>query len=101
MLSYPANAALAQITAAMPIPARSSARSRPYGYRSVAGRRDSRKPRNTTALVDTSDRLWIGQRPRDPHNVPAWAGDDLEIHPMPAVLAGVERPVRGDAVDGN
>lgn len=35
-----------------------------------------------------------GQRPRDPQNVPAWAGDDLEIHPVPTVLAGVERPMR-------
>src|SRR5450756_496623 len=67
-LSRPANAALSQITTAMPIPARSSARSRPYGYRSVAGRRDSRKPRKTTALVDTSDRLWMAapSRPAEP-----------------------------------
>ena len=59
MLSNPANAALTQMTAAIPTPARSSARSSPYGYLSVGGRRDSRNPRNTTALVDTSDRLWM------------------------------------------
>lgn len=56
------------MTAAIPIPARSSARSRPYGYRSEGVRRDNRKPRNTTALVETSDRLWIASpsSPTDP-----------------------------------
>jgi hypothetical protein len=40
-----------------------------------------------------------GQRPRHPHNVAVWSGDDLEIHSVTAVLAGVERPVRRDPVD--
>jgi hypothetical protein len=31
---------------------------------------------------------------------PVRAGDDLKVHPVPVVLAGVERPVGGDAVDG-
>ena len=42
-----------------------------------------------------------GQRPGHPHDVPARAGDDLQVHPVLAVLAGVEGPVRGDPVDGN
>jgi len=29
------------------------------------------------------------------------AGDDLQVHPVVAVLAGIERPVGGDPVDGN
>ena len=35
------------------------------------GRRDSRKPRNTTALVETSDRLWIASpsSPTDPVSI--------------------------------
>ena len=40
-----------------------------------------------------------GQRPGHPHDLAAWTGDDLQVHPMPTVLAGVEGPVRGDPVD--
>jgi Insertion element 4 transposase N-terminal len=29
-----------------------------------------------------------------------WAGDDLQVHPVPAVFPGVERPVRGDPGTG-
>jgi len=39
-----------------------------------------------------------GQRPGDPHDGAAGAGDDLQVHPVLAVLAGAERPV-GDPVD--
>ena len=42
-----------------------------------------------------------GQRPGHPHDVPVGAGDDLQVHPVLAVLAGVERPVGGDPVDGD
>ena len=40
-----------------------------------------------------------GQRPRHPQDLAVWAGDGLEVHAMPFVFAGVERPVRGDPVD--
>jgi len=42
-----------------------------------------------------------GQRPGHPQDVPAGTGDDLQVHPVLAVLAGVERPVRGHPVDGD
>ena len=32
---------------------------------------------------------------------PVRAGDDLQVHPLLAVLAGVEGPVGGDPVDGH
>jgi hypothetical protein len=37
-----------------------------------------------------------GARPRSghPQDVTVRAGDDLQVHPVPAVLAGVGRPVR-------
>jgi hypothetical protein len=34
-----------------------------------------------------------GQRLGHPHDVAVGAGDDLQVHPVLAVLAGVERPV--------
>ena len=40
-----------------------------------------------------------GQRPGHPQDVAVRAGDDLQIHPVLLVLAGVEGPVRGDPVD--
>jgi hypothetical protein len=40
-----------------------------------------------------------GQRAGDPKDVPGGARDDLQVHPVPLVLARVERPVRGDPVD--
>jgi hypothetical protein len=40
-----------------------------------------------------------GQRARRPQDVPGKTGDDLQVHPMPLVLAGLEGPVRGDPVD--
>jgi hypothetical protein len=40
-----------------------------------------------------------GQRPRHPHDVPVRGRDDLKVHAVAAMLAGVERPVRGDPVD--
>ena len=40
-----------------------------------------------------------GQRPGHPHDVAVRAGDDLQVHPVLAVLAGIERPVGGDSVD--
>jgi len=42
-----------------------------------------------------------GSGPHTPHDVTARAGDDLQVHPVAAVLAGVERPVGGDPVDGD
>jgi hypothetical protein len=42
-----------------------------------------------------------GQWPGHPHDVAVWTSDDLQIHPMPVVLAGIERPVGGDPVDGD
>ena len=42
-----------------------------------------------------------GQRPGDPHDLAVGGGDDLEVHAVAAVLAGVERPVGGDPVDGD
>jgi hypothetical protein len=41
-----------------------------------------------------------GQRAGDEPDVAAGAGDDLQVHPLAPVLAGVEGPVRGDPVDG-
>ena len=42
-----------------------------------------------------------GQRPGHPQNVSGGAGDDLQVHAVPAVLARVKRPVFGDPVDGD
>jgi len=42
-----------------------------------------------------------GQRPGHPPDITVRAGDDLQVHLLPAVLAGVELPVRGDPVDGD
>src|SRR6185437_3065425 len=39
-----------------------------------------------------------GQRSGHPQDVPDRAGDDLQVHPVLAVLAGIERTVRGDPV---
>jgi len=39
------------------------------------------------------------QRPGHPHDLTPVVGDDLQVHPVAAVLAGVERPVGGDPVD--
>jgi hypothetical protein len=46
-------------------------------------------------------RSWTaaGGAPGDPQNLTLRAGDDLQVHPVAAVLAGVERPVSGDPVD--
>ena len=48
-------------------------------------------------------RSWTapGSGPETHTMSPSGAGDDLEIHAVPVVLAGVEGPVRGDPVDGN
>jgi hypothetical protein len=40
-----------------------------------------------------------GQRAGDPQQVTVRAGDDLQVHAVPLVLAGVERAVPGDPVD--
>jgi Transposase DDE domain len=40
-----------------------------------------------------------GQRAGHPHDIAVRAGDDLQVHPVLLVFAGVERPVRGDPVD--
>jgi hypothetical protein len=37
---------------------------------------------------------------RTPSGPSVRAGDDLQVHPVHVVLAGVERPVRGHPVDG-
>jgi len=42
-----------------------------------------------------------GQRPGHPHDIPGGTGNDLQVHPVLAVLAGIEGPVRGDPVDGD
>src|SRR6266536_3854866 len=42
-----------------------------------------------------------GQRAGDPQDLAVRGGDDLQVHAVAAVLAGVERPVGGDAVDGD
>jgi hypothetical protein len=42
-----------------------------------------------------------GQRPGHPHDVTVRAGDDLQVHPVSAVLAGIERPVGRHPVDGD
>jgi hypothetical protein len=36
------------------------------------------------------------QRPRHPEQLTRWTGHDLQVHPVAVVLAGEERPVRGD-----
>ena len=36
-----------------------------------------------------------GQRPGYPHDLTAGTGDDLQVHPVLAVLAGAKRPVDG------
>jgi hypothetical protein len=40
-----------------------------------------------------------GQRAGDPQDAVIRRGNDLQVHPVSLVLAGVERPVRGDVVD--
>jgi hypothetical protein len=42
-----------------------------------------------------------GQRAGDPQDLTVGGGDDLQVHAVAAVLAGVERPVGGDPVDGD
>jgi hypothetical protein len=42
-----------------------------------------------------------GQRAGDPEDLAVRSGDDLQVHAVTAVLTGVERPVRGDPVDGD
>ena len=42
-----------------------------------------------------------GQRAGDPQDLAVRGRDDLQVHPVAAVLAGVERPVGGDAVGGS
>ena len=42
-----------------------------------------------------------GSGPDTPQDVPGGASDDLQVHPVLLVLAGVGRPVRGEAVDGD
>ena len=42
-----------------------------------------------------------GQRPRHPQDLAGGRGDDLQVHAVAAVLAGVERAVFGNPVDGN
>jgi len=37
----------------------------------------------------------------DTHDVTVRADDDLQVHPVLAVLAGVKRPVGGDPADGD
>jgi hypothetical protein len=46
-------------------------------------------------------RSWdgAGQGTRNPQDLAVRGGDDLEVHAVAAVLAGVERPVSGEAVD--
>jgi hypothetical protein len=56
-------------------------------------------------VQDTPDPLCFlivdraGQRAGDPEDVAAGTGDDLQVHPVVPVLAGVEGAVRGDPVD--
>ena len=40
-----------------------------------------------------------GSAPDAPHDVPVGAGDDLQVHPVLLVLAGLERPVGGEPAD--
>jgi hypothetical protein len=40
------------------------------------------------------------QRPGHPHDLAVGCGDDLQVHAVAAVLAGVERPVGGHPADG-
>lgn len=42
-----------------------------------------------------------GQRTGYPPDVTVGAGDDLEVHPVPVVRAGVGGPVGRDPVDGD
>jgi hypothetical protein len=42
-----------------------------------------------------------GSAPETHRTSPPGLGDDLQVHPVLLVLAGVEGPVRGDPVDGN
>jgi hypothetical protein len=42
-----------------------------------------------------------GQRPGHPYDLAVWGRDDLQVHPVTAVLTGVERPVGGHPVDGD
>jgi len=42
-----------------------------------------------------------GQRPGHPHQLTGRAGDDLQVHPVPVMFPGVERPVGGHPVDGD
>jgi hypothetical protein len=46
-------------------------------------------------------RSWTapGSAPGDPQNLAHWAGDDLQVHPVLAVLAGGERPAGRDPAD--
>jgi hypothetical protein len=83
-----------------------------YGADVVAGA--------VVALVREHDQPGGGQLPHDapdpggvqvvhrtrkraghPQDPAVRAGDDLQVHPVAAVLAGAGRPVRGDPVDGN
>jgi hypothetical protein len=41
------------------------------------------------------------ERAGDPQELAAGGGDDLQVHAVAAVLAGVERPLGGDPVDGD
>jgi hypothetical protein len=41
------------------------------------------------------------QRAGHPHDVPVGTGDDLQVHPVLAVLAGIERPVGRHPLDGD
>jgi hypothetical protein len=40
-----------------------------------------------------------GSAPDAPHDVPVGTGDDLQVHPVLLVLAGLERPVGGEPAD--
>ena len=42
-----------------------------------------------------------GQRAGDPQDLAVRGRDDLQVHAVAAVLAGVERPVSGHPVDGD
>ena len=41
----------------------------------------------------------VGQWAGHPHDLAVRCCDDLQVHAVPVVLAGVERPVGGEAVD--
>src|SRR5580698_9102243 len=55
------------------------------------------RPRSTRPSCRAPNRV----APRNPENVAAGARDDLQVHAVLLMLAGVERAVRGDPVDGN